>query len=234
MAVKAPKAPKATQPARKAVHLITRSEMARRLGVSRPCVTQACRPGGRLHDACEGTAVNVMHDAARRWLTQRDAATRELTPIAIDDDPPERPARPAAELQEELGPRELVDLGDLAEPLTALTEKYGDARAFENWVKCRKALEEARKAEMLRERIEGRLIARTTVVRMLDHIDVAFRLLLSDAPRSIATRLAAHDMTAATALVRDVMQQSLGAARDHMAASLAADDPMAPLMEAAE
>jgi hypothetical protein len=152
----------------------------------------------------------------------------------VDDDPPEQPARPIAELEFELGPRQSTDLAELAEPLTTLTEKYGDARDFERWVKCRKMLEEARKAEMLRERIEGRLVARTSVVRMLDHVDVGFRLLLSDAPRSIATRLAAQDMTTATALVRDVMTQILSAARDHMAASLAADDPMAPLLEAAE
>lgn len=219
---------------RKPAHLITRAEMARRLGVSRPAVTQACRTGGRLHEACEGTAVNVLHDAARRWLSQRQAATADLPPLPMDDDEPERPARPAKELEEELGPGGLANLGDFAEPLTSLTERYGDARAFESWVKCRKALEEARKAEMLRERIEGRLIARTTVNRMLDHVDGAFRLMLSDAPRTIATRLAVRDTGAATALVRDVMSQILGAARDHMSASLAADDPMAPLAEAAE
>jgi hypothetical protein len=209
--------------------------MARRLGVSRSAVTQACRAGGRLHDACEGPSVNVMHDAARRWLAQRDAATKALPPIQVDDDAPERPARPIAELQFELGPsRQLASLADLAEPLTTLTEKYGDAHEFAGWVKCRKMLEEARKAEMLRERIEGRLVARTTVVRMLDHIDVAFRLLLSDAPRSIATRLAAEDMTGATALIRDVMSQILSAGREHLEASFAADDPMSALLEAAE
>jgi hypothetical protein len=69
---------------------------------------------------------------------------------------------------------------------------------------------------------------------MLDHIDVAFRLLLSDAPRSIATHLAPQDMTAATSRIRDVMSQILVAAREHMAASLEADDTMAPLLEAAE
>jgi len=127
-----------------------------------------------------------------------------------------------------------VDLNDLVEPLTTLTDRYGDATALERWVRARKMLEEARKAEMLRERIAGRLIARTTVSRMVDHIDVGFRLLLSDAPRTIAARLAPHDMTAATVLIRDVMTQVLTASRSQLAAALLADDPMAPLLEAAE
>jgi hypothetical protein len=207
--------------------------MARQLGVSRPAVTQACRPKGRLHAACVGSGINALHESARRWMSQREAATKELPPIGMDDDA-RKSDRPIADLEQELGPRQLTDLADFAEPLTTLTEKYGDARAFESWVKCRRTLEDARKAEMLRLRIEGRLVARTTVTRMLDHVDVAFRLLLSDAPRSIATHLAPQDMTAATVRIRDVMSQILVAGREHMATSLAADDTMAPLLEAAE
>lgn len=221
-------------PPRKAAHLITRAEMARKLGVSRAAVTQACRPDGRLHDACEGSSVNVLHEAARRWLFEREGSRLELPPIGVDEDPPENP-RPVESLEEELGPGgQRIDLADLAEPLTTLTERYGDVREFEPWVRTRKALEEARKAQMLRERIEGRLIARTTVVRMNDHVDTAFRLLLSDAPRAIATRIAPQDVAGVAALVRDIMSQHLKSCREHMDQSLANDDPMAPLAEAAE
>jgi hypothetical protein len=208
--------------------------MARQLGVSRSAVTQACRPGGRLHLACSGTAVNALHEAARRWLSERQAATQELPPIKVDGGSERPSSRPIAELEFELGPRQRTDLATLAEPLTALTNAYGDAVGLERWVKCRKTLEEARKAELLRLRIEGRLVARTTVTRMIGHVDLGFRLLLSDAPRSIATHLAPENMAAATTLVRDVMSQILSAARDHMAASLEADDTLAPLLEAAE
>lgn len=213
-------------------------------------MTQSCRPGGRLAPACEGTGINALHDAARKWVAQRAALAVELPPlsVAIPVDEAEAPpdtAEPERERErpwmpgefEPLpigGQRQLSDLDALSEPLTTLTEQYGDAPAFERWVRCRKSLEEARKAEMLRARIEGRLIARTTVVRMIDHVDVAFRLLLADAPRTIATRLSAPDTAAATAMIRDVMSQALEAARDHMAAALDADDEMAPLMEAAE
>lgn len=271
-------------------HLISRAEMARKVGLSRAAVTLACRDGGRLAPACDGGSINVLHEAAQRWLLERSAAleppqretarratqrqaaqaraarpepepelrtprrrpapepepepakaTRrrpppdpvELPPIGIDDDPPE-PSRPIDSLEAELGPRQRVNLAELAEPLTALTERYGDVREFEGWIRARKALEEARKAQMLRERLEQRLIARTTVVRMFDHIDTAFRLLLSDAPRSIATRIAPQSVAEVAALIRETMSQHLVTCRTQLDQSLANDDPMAALAEAAE
>lgn len=233
---------------RATAHVISRAEMARRLGVSRAAVTRACKEGGRLAPAVSGSGVNVLHPAATKWLAQRKAAAAAASPptpavdlppeapIPVDDDAVEpAPGQlTAAELELALGPEKTIDLDELAALLNRITERFGELAAVQPHVKCRKILEEARKAEMLRQRIEGRLIARTTVIRMLDHIDVAFRLLLTDAPRTIATRLSAPDMAAATALIRDVMSQHLEAARDHMQASLAADDPMAPLAEAAE
>jgi hypothetical protein len=278
--------------------LITRAEMARKLGISRAAVTKACRDGGRLAPACEGNSVNVLHEVAQRWLTERasslgqaDAATpRRATPEQLDDHPPAaaRPARSTSrrvsldaappepaparrstsrrrkpppapapielpevapigvdddeheaeqsieDLEAELGPRKWTDLAALAQPLTVLTERYGDAREFEPWIRARKALEEARKAQMLRERLEGRLIARTTVVRMFEHLDTSFRMLLSDAPRAIATRIAPQDVATVAALIRDVMSQHLVACQTKFDQSLANDDPMAPLAEAAE
>lgn len=268
---------------RAAKHLITRADMARQLGVSRAAVTTACRKGERLAPACEGSSINVLHEAAQRWLLERagtleaEAATpRRATPRAAPPAPaPRRPAPPppsspapaarassrrrpppppdpielepievdadepedeqsVEDLEEQLGGRQRIDLRELAEPLTALTEKHGDAKEFEGWIRARKALEEARKAQMLRERLEGRLIARTTVNRMIDHVDTAFRLLLSDAPRSIATRIAPQDVASVAAQIREQMSQHLATAREQLDQSLASDDPMAALAEAAE
>jgi hypothetical protein len=275
--------PRINAPARAPAHLISRADMARKLGVSRPAITKACREGGRLAAACDGTSINVLHANAQLWLLERAAsvevepqrephvapvnrgpgrrpeepepepepeappaparATRrrpapapapvELPPIEVDEDEPED-EQSIEDLEEQLGPRQWTNLAELAEPLTVLTERYGDARDFEGWIRGRKALEEARKAQMIRERLEGRLIARTTVVRMFEHLDTAFRLLLSDAPRSIATRIAPQDVAHVAALVRDVMSQHLAACRGKIDVSLASDDPMAPLAEAAE
>lgn len=228
-------------------HVITRAELARRLGLSRTAVTKAARPGGRLEAAVQGTGINIFHPAARKWLAQRAAMRAEAAPLDPDAIPVDAIPVDAPELVEPprvheppavvpvLSPWQLgADLAELEEPLTALTERYGSAEAFSAWVRCRKCLEDARRAEMLRERVAGRLIARTTVVRMVDHVDSAFRILLSDAPRAIATRLGIADVSAATAVIRDIMSQHLEASQSHMIAALEADDPMAPLMEAAE
>lgn len=235
-------------------HLVTRAELARRLGVSRASVTKACRKGGRLAPAVSGKAVNALHPASRSWLAERaklkssarkssarraeaerrapelDAAPESIAvdapdPPDDDDDEPPAPVEFGAWLE--------ADLAELADPLTELTERYGSAPAFTAWVKARKQLEEARKAEMLRERVAGRLIARTTVDRMIDHLDVAFRLLLTDAPRAIAIRLGCANAADAGRVIRDMMGQHLTAAQTQMAAALEADDPMAPLTEAA-
>lgn len=230
-------------PPREPRHLITRAEMARRLGVTRAAVTRQCRPGGRLAPACEGVAVNVLHEAAKKWVAERDGRGRapsdESEPIAVDDgpDPIDGDEPPAGDSTGTGGVANDVlaaELDSLEQPLAELTERYGAAPAFNSWVKCRNTLATARKSERLLARLDGRLIARTTVQNMVSHIDTAFRLLLTDAPRTIAIKLGADDLPTATAMIRDVMSQALDACRDHMAASLEADDPMAPLVEAAE
>lgn len=238
-------------------HLVTRAELARRLGVSRASVTKACRKGGRLAPAVSGKAVNALHPASRSWLAERsrkssarkssarraEAERRAPELDRGDDEAPESiavdaPDPPDDDDDEPPAPVEFgawleADLAELADPLTRLTERYGSAPAFTAWVKARKQLEEARKAEMLRERVAGRLIARTTVDRMIDHLDVAFRLLLTDAPRAIAIRLGCANAADAGRVIRDMMGQHLTAAQTQMAAALEADDPMAPLTEAA-
>lgn len=218
---------KATKPPLQGPHLITRSELARRLGVSRPAVTQACRVGGSIHDACEGTVVNVRHASVKRWLARRDAATKDFEPPPV---PPVVAAPPIAAGFNEVHELLAVLTEERPEPLQDLR----DPVLVERWVRTHKLTEEAIKAKRLRERVERCLIPRTTVVNMLAHSDVAFRLLLSDAPRAIATRLAADDMTKAAALIRDILSQHLDVARERMATSLEADDPTAPLVEAAE
>lgn len=217
--------------------------MARRLGVTPSAVTQACRPGGTLQPAVSGKGINVLHEAAQAWLQRKAADVSTITaPIDVaatelDDDTTEVTASPPSttEAEASLGPwRAQVDLESLVEPLSTLTERYGSSKELSDWVKCRKTLEEALKAQMLRERVAGRLIARTTVDRMIQKVDDAFRLMLTDAPRTVATQVAPNDMARCTAVVRDALEQILTKGREQMLMSLQADDPLAPLMEAAE
>jgi len=215
--------------------------MARRLGVTPSAVTQACRPGGTLAPALVGKGINVLHDAAQAWLERKAADTSTtaapIDVVATEPDDTENSASPpsATEAEAALGPwRAQIDLESLVEPLSTLTEKYGSSKEFSDWVKCRKTLEEALKAQMLRERVAGRLIARTTVDRMIQKVDDAFRLMLTDAPRTVATQVAPNDMARCTAVVRDALEQILSKGKEQMLMSLRADDPLAPLVEAAE
>jgi hypothetical protein len=215
--------------------------MARRLGVTPSAVTQATKSGGMLAPALVGKGINVLHEAAQAWLARKAAETTITAPIDVvateaDDDPTNSASPPSAtEAEAALGPwRAQVDLASLVEPLSTLTERYSDAKEFAAWIKCRKALEEALKAQMLRERVAGRLIARTTVQRMIEKIDDAFRLMLTNAPRTIATQIAPNDMARCTQVVRDALEQILSKGQEQMLMSLRADDPEADLVEAAE
>ena len=227
--------------------VVTRAELARRLGVTRGAVTKACRKGGRIEHALLRDGVDVCHPSVKRWLDERaaaraaearhGAAANDAIPVDgadLDDE--------SDEGGEQLGlpgvggrPWDAeLSLDDVEQPLAQLCQAYGSHAAFAGWLHSLKKLEDARRSKMLRERVEGRLIPRTTAVRMIDHVDTAFRLILSDAPRTIATRLSAPDMAAAVAMIRDVLSQTLETARDQVAAAIENDDPMAPLMEAAE
>jgi hypothetical protein len=223
-------------------NLISRAEMARRLGVTRGAVTRQCDPGGPLAAACNGKWVDVSHPAAQRQLA-KSAAARGM-PLA-EVEAPEAPEAPEPEAPPDAEPIDVEALrsvsasgsaSDLLGPELAELATGGkvEPALLPGLLRCRKLYAEARHKEILQARVEGKVIARTTVINAFGHVDVAFRLLLTDAPRAIAMRLGAANMPAAAAMIRDVMEQQLEACRSHIAASIEADDPLAPLMEAAE
>lgn len=217
--------------------------MARRLGVTPSAVTQACRPGGPLEPACVQKKINVLHEAAQSWLARRvEQAPIDVDTVTPDDDTAETAlakgthtvSTPSEAATETEAPWQAVDLERLEEPLRTLTLVYGDAPQMAPWIQQRKHLAAARKEEMLQARVAGRLIARTTVERLIQKVDDAFRLMLTDAPRTIATQIAPTDMARCSAVARDAMEQILTKCKDQMVMSLRADNPLASLEEAAE
>lgn len=207
--------------------LISRAELARRLHVSKSAVSKECKPGGRIHAACQGAAVDAGHPDVQRWMAIRSAAAKDYAP----PDPGKPVDEP--EPEESIGePQELLEVlaTERPEPLTATK----DPVMVERWVRTHKLTEEAIKAKRLRERVERNLIPKTTVDRIFGAVETGFRLLLSDTPRALAIRIAPERQVEITAMVRDLMSQHLTAARDRMVAILEADDPTEPLLEAAE
>lgn len=65
-----------------AVNLISRSELARRAGVSRAAVTRACRPGYRLAPARVGRQLDASHEAVTAYLERTQPA---LLPTSAPD-----------------------------------------------------------------------------------------------------------------------------------------------------
>lgn len=59
--------------------LVTRAQLARLAGVSRPAVTQACRD--RLAAACEGRCVDTKHPSVVAWLAGPHPAGRVATDV---------------------------------------------------------------------------------------------------------------------------------------------------------
>lgn len=207
--------------------LVSRAELSRRLRVSKQAVTKECKPGGRIHGACVGTAVDPSHPDVQRWMAIRSAATKDYAP----PEPGKRLDEPEPEESID-SPQELLEVlaTERPEPLTATK----DPVMVERWVRTHKLTEEAIKAKRLRERVERNLIPKTTVDRIFGAVETGFRLLLSDTPRALAIRIAPERQVEITAMVRDLMSQHLTAARDRMVAILEADDPTEPLLEAAE
>jgi ATP-dependent protease HslVU (ClpYQ) ATPase subunit len=222
--------------------------------VSGATLTKACKPDGKLRHAMVGDKIDADHEDVVRWTTERavrgaveeqlnrvrqappptqnEVTLRTLVAATTSNEAQETPS--AAELERDLGPlRERIDLGSLEQPLATLTERYGDAKEMSAWVQARKNLAAARREELQLSRVQGRLIARTTVQRMMDHLDAALRVLVNDTPRKIATMLGHHDPRILT-VVRDGLEQQISAAKAQMQQSLLADDPLAPLQEAAE
>jgi hypothetical protein len=201
-------------------------------------VTQACLPGRKLEPALVGKRIDELHEAAVRWIQQREAIGKPVaepaeTNESATTEETTAPCPTAAETAADLGPwRAKVDLQSLVEPLATLTNIYGDSKEFSGWISSRKHLAAALREEMLQQRVAGRLIPRRTVERMLQSLDTAFRLILTDAPRSIATRIAPTTMVSTAAIIRDNLEQILKTAREQMLDCLSTDDVMAPLTEA--
>lgn len=74
---------------------LTRAAFAARAGVSRPAITQACRPGGPLEPACVEGGIDCTHSAAVSYLFRADG--KLLAPSLFPDDI-ERIARRVVEL----------------------------------------------------------------------------------------------------------------------------------------
>lgn len=170
--------------------LETRSEFARRAGVSPSAVTQACRESGALREACVGDLIDIGHEAARAYLRGKGivpprAAIREPDPAPPESaDPPENYDLP------ELSPNFRERYPDVSTcldlPLRVIVDEFGTIKKFREATTARKEIAAAHAQEIKNKERLGQLIERdfveTYVFGLLEELS---RRLLSDAPRTI-------------------------------------------------
>ena len=169
--------------------------------------------------------IQLDHEAVETWLVDHG-----LGPEIFDGAAP----RASGAIAAELGTSAEVPL-DQIEGLTLrqLTDRHGGAEPFYMWVRARKELAMARRAEEQLARLQGRLIARTTVQAIFGYLDALSSILLRDLPRNISQRYAPKDRETAEEYIRAQTSRALTVARDQATRLLRADDPTAPLKDPA-
>lgn len=197
---------------------LTRSEFARLAKVSPAAITKACK--GSLKPACTGTRIDLDHPAAIAYLTSKGvtpppkparvptnaARSRKkatLAPTAQATAPPEleirTPASRRRQDEEEVSAAALERaVGVSSEEIESyayltldeLTQRFGTARAFRDFLDARKKISEIREKDLANDETEGRLIDRELVrTHVFGAIEASNRRLLGDSPKTIARRL---------------------------------------------
>jgi len=187
--------------------LVSRSEYARRVGVSAMAITKACR--GPLKPACVRDRIDIDHEAAVAYaarhgvnLAPPDRATTSAAkttkkrrakptagrPQASNGAPAPPPIRP--ELPSEEAPPATAELDAFAELLAPLVQRFGTGRIFRDWLLALKDIETIREKRLDNDEREGRVIQRELVrTHVFGALEATNKRLLGDAPRTIVREL---------------------------------------------
>lgn len=182
--------------------LVSRAELARLAGVSKPAITKACKTF--LADACDGDRVRLDHPTVVAWLKAKgrsvpnDGAPPEPV-VSPKPEPPaptpskkgkESPPAPPTEGRLSAGLHDRKATADAVKSYMAivrpLLKRFGTKRNFRDWLLSLKDMEIIREKMLANEETEGRLISRELVrTHVMGAIETANRRLLSDAVKTI-------------------------------------------------
>ena len=156
------------------MRLVTKASLARQAGVSRAAITKQCSRG--LARAVRDGRVDLDHPAVREYLSSRDRGkTAGQNPVA-------EVAKKTTTATPEV--TEYLDL-----TLRELTERFGTAQRFAEWLDAVRKIETIRGQRLDNEEAEKLLIRWEMVDRsVFGALDALFRRLLTDAPKTIAKR----------------------------------------------
>jgi hypothetical protein len=215
--------------------IVSRAEFARAAGVSKAAITKQCRPKGSLAAAAEGDRINLDHPAAQTYLAARGKAeqparapTKASKSSSAKAAAPTNPVRsgkkskaaPTATRPEASvpppprvpAPKEIAELEELRLHLAPLVHRFGTARNFRDWLLSLKDIEVVVEKHLSNEEAMGRLISRELVRGQITGVLVTLcRKLLTDAPKTIARRLAGHFNASGTVEEAEVIvRENLG------------------------
>jgi len=146
--------------------IVSRAKYARIAGISRAMVTKLSK--GPLAAACSREGVDLAHPDAVADLAKRGIA------------------RPERDPEPETG--NLDDLLDLT--VREITDRYGSARGFEDWVNLRRKIAATRKLEIQNEEKAGALLHKDFVRNHLfSALETLSRRLLTDTPKTITRKV---------------------------------------------
>lgn len=168
----------------------TRSEFARRAGVSAAAITKACRANGQLRAACVGDLIDIGHAAARAYLRGKGIVPPRAAIHAPDPAPPES-ADPAENYDlPEVGQNFRAKYPDVSTcldlPLRVVVDEFGTVKKFREATTARKEIAATHAQELKNAERIGELIERAFVEQHLfGALEELARRLLSDAARTI-------------------------------------------------
>ena len=177
--------------------LVTRSEFARRAGVSPAAVTKAAVK--RIKAACVGKRIDFNHAKAKEYIAAQSGTTTAKT-----TKPPKKKThtRGTAAAKEQKKQDSLDKLGDgkihevpadieaFADmSLRELIRRFGTETAFMDWLKATKEIEIINEKRLKNAETMGELVSRDLIkVGIIEPIDTAHRNLLTDGAKTMSIR----------------------------------------------
>lgn len=202
-------------------HPVAYAELARRAGRNRSQITRAAQgdlaaaklPGGRLDAA---------HPSVVAWARARGIDPAALLDSGVGAARQRRESPPAsATAPTDDGPADASELMNLT--LRQITDRYGSAQGFIDWLEARKLIADTARTESRNERDDGRLIPRELVRTVLfGYLEQLHKRLLGEAAPTVARRVRGAGLTSeqSVALVRDTLSAELNTARRHILGGL--------------
>lgn len=180
--------------------LVTRSEFARRAGVSPAAVTKAAVK--RIKPACVGKRIDFNHPKAKKYVADQYGKS---TPNAKKPNKKKPHTRGTAAAKEQKKKDSLDRLGDgkihevpadieaFADmSLRELIRRFGTETAFMDWLKATKEIEIINEKRLKNAETMGELVSRTLIkVGIIEPIDTAHRNLLTDGAKTMSVRVIA-------------------------------------------